>query len=67
MGVRVAGVPLLSAHCVRIHLLPTLSLARHLSPAGESLSKGTALGSAGKFTATTKGAPLGELALRSKD
>ncbi len=29
--------------------------------------KGTALGSAGKFAAITKGAPLGELALRSKD
>ena len=28
-----------SAHCVRIHLFPTLSLSQHLSPAGESLSR----------------------------
>ena len=30
------------------HLLSTLSLTRHLSPAGESLSKGTAYGGSHK-------------------
>ena len=35
-------IPLPSCRFAAIHPLPTLSLARHLSPAGESLSKGTA-------------------------
>ena len=34
----------------RCHLLPTLSLTRHLSPAGESLSKGTASALLGAFS-----------------
>ena len=33
----------------RCHPLPTLSLTRHLSPAGESLSKGTASVVVAKF------------------
>ena len=59
--------PLPSCRFASSHPLPTLSLTRHLSPAGESLSKGTALAAAGNFAAAPKGVPLGELALRSKD
>ena len=51
--------PLPSCRCASSHLLPTLSLTRHLSPAGESLSKGTAFCSGGKLCGSTKRRPLG--------
>ena len=47
--------PLPSCRCASSHPLPTLSLTRHLSPAGESLSKGTALAVAGNFLAKPQG------------
>ena len=51
--------PLPSCRCASSHPLPTLSLARHLSPAGESLSKGTAFCSGDKLSGSAKGVPLG--------
>ena len=57
--VQAGTAPLPSAHFVRSHPLPTLSLTRHLSPAGESLSKGTALGGDGKLSGIAKRRPLG--------
>ena len=41
----------LPSSLTRCHPFPTLSLTRHLSPAGESLSKGTAFVLTAKFTA----------------
>ena len=43
----------------RCHPLPTLSLTRHLSPAGESLSKGTAFSGGDKVSGIAQRRPLG--------